>query len=191
MVLGRKTVKVLIEQAPGGRVELRLPRWADFEDWAELRRRNKDFLSPWEPEWSDAHLTRNSFKVRLASYNRMAEQGTGFPFHIFAGADLRLVGACNITQVQKAPALSAHLGYWIGEEYARQGFARAAVRAALKFCYDDMGLHRVVAAVQASNDPSINLLAALGFVHEGTARSYLKIAGRWQDHEIFSRLSSD
>lgn len=191
MVLARKTVKILTEQAPGGRVELRLPRWADFEDWATLRRQNKDFLSPWEPEWSEAHLSRNSFKARLASYNKMAELETGFPFHIFAGADLRLVGACNITQVQKAPALSAHLGYWIGEEHVRQGYARAAVRAALKFCFDDLGLHRVVAAVQSNNDPSINLLGVLGFVHEGTARSYLKIGGEWRDHEIFGRLSSD
>jgi len=191
MVLGRKTIKILKEQAPVGRIELRLPKWADFEQWAAIRRRNRSFLEPWEPEWSEAHLTRTSFKLRLASYHRMAEQGTGYPFHIFAGVDLRLVGACNITQVQKAPALSAQLGYWIGEEFARQGFARAAIRAALKFTFEDLGLHRIEAAVQASNEPSVSLLKALGFVHEGTARSYLKINGDWRDHDIYSRLSSD
>lgn len=191
MVLGRKPVKTLLEQAPGGRVELRQPRWADFEDWAGLRRRSKDFLSPWEPDWSEAHLNRNSYKARLASYNRMIEQGTGYPFHIFAGTDLRLVGACNITQVQKAPAQSAKLGYWIGEEFARQGYARAAVRASLKFCYDDLGLHRVEAAVQGDNLPSKNLLWEMGFTFEGTARAFLKINGAWRDHDIYSRLSSD
>jgi len=191
MVLGRKSVKVLSEQAPGGRVELRRPKWADFEDWTNLRRRNKDFLSPWEPDWSEAHLSRNSFKVRLAGYNRMIEQGTAYPFHVFAGADLRLVGACNITQVQQAPAQSAALGYWIGQEYARKGFARAAIRAALKHCFDDLGLHRVMAAVQSSNEPSKSLLWDLGFSFEGTARSYLKINGQWRDHDIYSRLSSD
>ena len=191
MVLGRKSLKILSEQAKGGRVELRQPRWADFEDWAGLRRSNKNFLSPWEPDWSDAHFSRNSFKARLASYNRMIEQGTGYPFHIFAGADLRLVGACNITQVQKAPAFSAKLGYWVGEEFTRQGYTRAAIRAALKFCFDDLGLHRVEAAVQASNTPSISLLNDVGFKHEGTARAFLKINGRWRDHEIYSRLSSD
>ncbi len=192
MVLGKAVkTKTLIEQAPGGRVELRHPRWADFEDWSGLRRRNREFLSPWEPDWSDKHLTRNSFKARLAAYNRMAEQGSGYPYHIFAGAGLRLVGACNITRVQQAPAQSAQLGYWVGEEHARQGFARGAIRAALKFCYEDLGLHRVEAAVQSGNLPSINLLAGMGFQHEGTARSYLKINGEWRDHEVFSRLSSD
>lgn len=191
MVLGRLKTKTLTEQASGGRVELRHPRWADFEDWAAIRRRNKDFLSPWEPDWSKAHLNRNSYKLRLASYNRMVEQGTGYPFHIFAGADRGLVGACNITRILPAPALSAQLGYWVGEEFGRQGYARAAVKAALKYCFDDLGLHRVEAAVQSTNLPSINLLGVLGFQHEGTARGYLKINKHWRDHEIFSRLSSD
>jgi len=191
MAIGKTKVKTLKAQAPGGRIELRQPRWAGFEDWAGLRRRSQDFLKPWEPDWSDAHLTRNSFKARLSAYNRMIEQGTGYPFHIFAGADLRLVGACNISRVQQAPAKSAQLGYWIGEEFARQGIARAAVRAALKFCFEDLGLHRIEAAVQASNTPSVNLLEAVGFSREGTARHYLKINRRWQDHDIYSRLSSD
>ena len=158
MVLGRYKTKILTEQAAGGLVELRHPRWADFDDWASLRKQNREFLKPWEPDWSEAHLNRNSFKSRLSAYNRMAELGTGYPFHVFAGADLRLVGACNISRLQKSPAQSAALGYWIGEEYARQGFARAAVRAALKFCFEDLGLHRIEAAVQATNQPSIKLL---------------------------------
>ena len=191
MVLGRYKSKVLTEQAGGGRVELRHPRWADFEDWSGLRRRSEKYLKPWEPDWSETHLSRTSYKSRIAAYNRMAELGTGYPYHIFAGSNLGLVGACNISRLQKAPAQSASLGYWVGEEYARQGFARGAVRAALRFCFEDLGLHRVEAAVQANNEPSIKLLNALGFKREGTAREYLKINGQWQDHDIYSRLSND
>jgi len=191
MVLGRQKTRTIRTQAPGGLVELRYPRWADFEDWSSIRLRNKSFLAPWEPDWSDSHLTRNAYRNRLSSYGRLTEQGTAYPFHIFAGADFRLVGACNITRVQRSPASSAQLGYWIGEEFARQGFARAAVKAALKFCFEDLGLHRVEAAVQGINEPSVRLLMACGFTKEGTARSYLKINGRWCDHDIYSRLSSD
>ncbi|NNE56764.1 MAG: GNAT family N-acetyltransferase [Hellea sp.] len=191
MVLGRKSQRILTEQAPGGRVELIHPRWADFDDWVSLRRRNKNFLSPWEPDWSDAHLTRNSFKARLGSYNRMLDQGTGYPFHVFAGPERRLIGACNLNRIIKEPAQSAQLGYWIGEEFARQGFARAAVRAALKFSFEDQGLHRVEAAVQPNNERSVKLLKITGFKKEGTARGFLKIGGHWKDHDIYSRLSSD
>ena len=191
MALGRGKVTELYGQAPGGGVRLRHPKWADFEDWAQLRRDNQAFLTPWEPDWDPAHLNRNSYKLRLGGFKRMIAEGTGYPFHIFRDSDNRLIGACNITQVQRHPAQSAHLGYWIGESYARQGYARAAVRAAIRFCFNDLGLHRVNAAVQANNTPSINLLDAIGFTHEGTARGFLKINGEWRDHDIYALLSSD
>ncbi len=191
MALIRPRTKTLIEQAAGGRVELRHPRWADYDDWAELRKSNKDYLAPWEPDWSQAHLTRASFKTRLSAYDRMVSQGTGYPFHIFAGSSLRLVGACNISRIQQEPAKSCQLGYWVGQDHARQGFARAAVRAAMAFCFGDLGLHRIEAAVQPDNERSVALLQASDFTFEGTARGYLKINGRWRDHDIYARLSGD
>ncbi len=191
MALGFGKDIELYGQAPGGGVRLRSPKWADFEDWANLRRENEEFLTPWEPEWDPNHLNRNSYKTRLGALKRMAQDGRGQAFHIFRDSDNRLIGACNITQVQGHPAHSADLGYWIGQNYSRQGYARAAVRAAIRFCFDELGLHRIQAAVQPSNTPSVNLLEAVGFTREGTARGYLKINGQWRDHDIYARLSGD
>ena len=191
MALGFGKEHILYGQAPGGGVHLRPPKWADFDAWVNLRQANETFLTPWEPDWDPDHLNRNSYKMRLGSYKRMITEGKGYPFHIFRDSDKALIGACNITQIQRLPAQSAHLGYWIGEAYSRQGYARAAVRAAIRFCFDDLGLHRINAAVQSSNEPSVNLLSALGFTKEGAARGYLKINGEWRDHDIYARLSSD
>lgn len=178
-------------QAPGGGVHLRHPRWAEFEDWANLRRDNADFLSPWEPEWNIKHLSRHSYKARLAAFKKMVSAETGYPFHIFRDGDNAFIGACNITRIQRHVSQTAQLGYWIGEQYARQGLARASVRAATRFCFDNLGLHRIEAAVQPENVRSIRLLEAVGFQLEGTARGYLKINGTWQDHHLYARLSSD
>lgn len=192
MALGtRKTEFELHGQAPGGRVRLATPRWADYDAWSELRRHNADYLAPWEPNWHEAHLNRNSYKARLSSYKSMIAEGRGYPFHVFRAVDNVLIGAVNVTQVLRQPAQSAHLGYWLGQQYARQGYARAAVRSVTDFCFNDLGLHRINAAVQPSNEPSVKLLSALGFTHEGTARGYLKIGGCWRDHDIFALLSSD
>jgi ribosomal-protein-alanine N-acetyltransferase len=121
----------------------------------------------------------------------MVAAGEGYPFHIFRASDNRLIGACNIMQVRRTVAQSAQLGYWVGERYARQGFARAAVRASVQFCFDELGLHRIEAAVRPENVPSISLLEAVGFTYEGVAREYLKIDGAWRDHAIYARLVSD
>ena len=181
----------LYGQAPGGAVHLRHPKWADYNDWVELRRENKDFLTPWEPSWDDNHLTRPSYRARLSRFKKMVVGDTGYPFHVFRATDNQLIGACNISHIQRNVAQTAQLGHWIGQDYARQGFARASVRAATQFCFDELGLHRLEAAVRPENERSIKLLEAVGFKHEGTARGYLRIDGDWRDHIIFARLSSD
>lgn len=185
------TNTVLRERARGGGIILRHPRWAEFEEWAALRRANQTYLEPWEPEWTEVHMSRNSYKSKLARFKKLLGNDVSYPFHIFRVNDGRLIGACTVLNVQRHVAQSCEVGYWIGEDYARQGFARAAVRAVTRFCFDDLGLHRVEAAVQTRNTRSIRLLEALDFKHEGTARGRLKIKGVWTDHDIYSRLSSD
>jgi len=185
------TPKSLYGSAAGGGVHLRHPRWADFEQWVELRRKNQSYLSPWEPEWNEAHLSRQSYKARLAVFKKMIANGQGYPFHMFRADDERMIGACNITRIQRQVAQTAMLGYWVGEEFARQGFARAAVKTACQFCFNDLGLHRIEAGVQPENAASIKVLEAVGFQREGVARGFLKIDGEWRDHVIYAKLSSD
>ncbi len=177
--------------APGGGVKLRHPRWADFEDWVALRRENRAYLVPWEPEWNDRHLTRSTYRSKLASFKTMVNSDQGYPFYIFRDGDNRLIGACNITHIERGPAQCAKLGYWVGQAYARQGFARASVRAATQFCFEHLGLHRIEAAVKPDNLPSIKVLEAVGYCREGISRGYLKIDGTWQDHILYAKLSSD
>ncbi|MDB2437901.1 GNAT family N-acetyltransferase [Hellea sp.] len=185
------TNTVLSGLASGGAVVLRHPRWADYEAWSELRKENRDYLTPWEPQWGDNHLTRLSYRARLARFKKMVNNDEAYPFHIFRASDERLIGGCNITSIQRQSAQAAQLGYWVGEHYARQGFARASVSAATKFCFQTLGLHRIEAGVQADNAASIKVLKAMGFQREGTARGYLKINGKWEDHDIYAKLSSD
>lgn len=183
--------KPLFEACLGGGVRLRTPKWADFESWVALRRENKAYLKPWEPSWDDAHLSRTAYRTRLSQYKKMITKDTGYPFHIFSAVDDSLVGACNLTSIKRGSMASVHLGYWVGKKYGRNGFARAAVRSSLRFAFEDLGLHRIEAAVRAENTASIKLLENVGFSLEGTARGLLKIDGQWRDHLIYGMLSSD
>ena len=189
MVSSRGTHTILSGKAAGGTIRLIHPRWADFEAWAELRRKNAEYLRPWEPEVSTAGLNRSAYRGRLSRLKKLVQQDRAFPFHIFRGDSL--VGACNITHIERGTAQSAKLGYWIGESFTGRGFARTAVRAASDFCFEGLGLHRVEASVQSENSASIKVLQASGFKFEGTARGLLKINGAWRDHDVFARLSGD
>ena len=48
------------------RLILRPPHIRDYEGWAKLRRESREFLVPWEPEWSRDHLSIRAFRNRVA-----------------------------------------------------------------------------------------------------------------------------
>jgi ribosomal-protein-alanine N-acetyltransferase len=55
--------------------------------------------------------------------------------------------------------------------------------AVLFDAFEKHGLHRLEANIQPGNKNSRSLVESLGFRLEGFSPRYLKIAGRWRDHE--------
>ena len=175
----------------GARVYLRTPRRRDWRQWAELRALSRDFLVPWEPVWAQDALTRGAYRRRLQRYAEEWERDEGYAFFLFRKDDDQLIGGITLGNVRRGVAQTGSFGYWMGVPYAGQGFMTEAVALALRFGFGTLGLHRIEAACLLHNDPSRRVLEKSGFQHEGIARGYLKINGRWQDHLLFALLRSD
>jgi ribosomal-protein-alanine N-acetyltransferase len=62
---------------------------------------------------------------------------------------------------------------------------------ALHYAFVRLKLHRLEANIQPGNQPSLALVTRLGFQREGFSPRYLKIAGRWRDHERWALLAED
>src|SRR5229473_3417574 len=52
----------------GEQVFLRPPERGDYEEWASLRARSRNFLTPWEPSWPPDALSRAGFRARISRY---------------------------------------------------------------------------------------------------------------------------
>lgn len=106
-------------------------------------------------------------------------------------ADEAILGVVEISQISRGNFQSAYLGFRIGAEHAGKGVMTAALRLVLRYAFDTLRLHRLEANIQPGNDASISLVRRAGFTREGFSRRYLKIGGRWRDHERWAILRED
>lgn len=173
------------------RLLLRPPQNGDWAAWAQVRASSRDFLSPWEPTWPDDALTSAAYRRRWRRQMTQWDQDEAYTFHLFRRSDMALMGALSITNVRRGVAQIASVGYWIGENYARQGYMTEALAAAADYGFGQLTLHRIEAACLPKNEASRGLLEKVGFRQEGQAREYLKINGRWEDHLLFALLTDD
>lgn len=170
---------------------LRYPRMADFPVWAKLRAESREFLTPWEPIWADDELTRSAFRRRIKRYQKETRLDSAYVFFVLRESDNALIGGCTISNVRRGVTQCCTLGYWIGSQFARQGYMTQALRLLLPFVFRTLGLHRIEAACLIDNDASKSLLARVGFQQEGLARRYLLINGEWADHLLFALLKEE
>jgi [ribosomal protein S5]-alanine N-acetyltransferase len=102
-----------------------------------------------------------------------------------------IVGVININEIVRGLFQSAYLGYYALLPYAGKGLMRQGFALALDHFFSIDKLHRLEANIQPSNERSISLVRSLGFRLEGYSPRYLKISGRWRDHERWAILSEE
>jgi ribosomal-protein-alanine N-acetyltransferase len=100
-----------------------------------------------------------------------------------------LVGYIDITNIVRGGFQSAYLGYYAFAGHERQGLMAQALRQAVRRAFSQLKLHRLEANIQPGNAPSIALVRSCGFMKEGYSPRYLKIRGRWRDHERWAILA--
>jgi len=105
--------------------------------------------------------------------------------------DERIVGAFHLDQIIFGNFRSAYMGYYAGEPFAGRGYMSAGMRLVLRHAFERLKLHRVEANVQPNNAASLALVRRAGFQCEGFSQRYLKIGGRWRDHERWAILRED
>lgn len=112
-------------------------------------------------------------------------------FVICQNVDNKIVGAINLTQIFCKSFQNAYLGYSLGVNFTGKGYMTEAVELILQFAFKNLKLHRIEANVQPLNSASINVLRRCGFTKEGFSKKYLKISGKWCDHERWAIIAED
>lgn len=168
---------------------MRILRPSDASALAAAYVRNREYLSPWEPVRPEEYYTEAWQAADIANRLVAAGAGEGYPLGLFV--DDALVGRFNLAGIVRGPFQSAGLGYWVDGAYTGRGLASAAVKVIVETARDELGLHRIEASTLLHNIGSQRVLLNAGFLQVGMAPRYLKIAGQWQDHNLYQVVLHD
>jgi len=181
-------VKVGLVELRSRRLVLRPLRPDDFDAWSEVRTRCSSWLKVWEPCRSDGSPDPASdlqaFASRCSARDRERQLGTGFAYAMFISG--RFVGEINVSNAQRGPFQSAHVGYWVDEQCAGLGLVPEGLVAVFGDIFDRVALHRLEIAIIPRNTRSIRVVEKLGIRFEGIAERFLEIYGNWEDHARYA-----
>jgi ribosomal-protein-alanine N-acetyltransferase len=169
--------------SPEPRVYLRPPARADRDEFVELMLASRSFHRPWASAPTDAD--------RFAAYLADSQRPDFEALLVCRLQDHAILGFFNISLIVRRSLQSAYLGYAVGKPFAHYGYMREGLELVLRHAFLTIRLHRLEANIQPGNHASIALASGAGFQREGFSPRYLKIGGRWRDHERWAILADD
>ena len=128
-------------------------------------------------KWFINHCKEESEKDPRENYEMVIE---------FEG---KLVGIVSITKIDHFDETGS-IGYWLGEEYWRNGIMFEAASEMLRFAFEDLKLRRMNCTAFIQNEGSNHLIKKLGFEFEGVRKENIKAksTGKVHDSNIYGLL---
>ena len=155
------------------RVRLELASRKHERAFIVAARASRDLHRPW--------VSTPMTSIRFRAYLKAKSNDRNLAYFAFVGRDI--VGVINVSEIVRGLFRSAYLGYYVFSPHDGRGLMTAALSQVITRAFRRHGLHRLEANIQPSNVASIRLVRRLGFRREGFSRRYLKIGGKWRDHE--------
>lgn len=130
-------------------------------------------------------LTEPQFRS-LIERDLHSEASRVFGLRDAGGKAIGILVLRNIDRVNRGVELHITVG---DPEFRGKGYGAEAIRLAVEFAFDRLGLHKVVSTPFSDNLQMVRCLARCGFKEEGRLREALCIAGRFVDVTLMGILN--
>ena len=138
-------------------------------------------------------MTRDVLLGRLAhdmSTTELTDEGQGLTLGVLRRDTGELIGDVVLFFRSREHA-GGELGYAFHPDAAGQGYATEACAAVLGLAFGQLGLHRVIARLDARNTSSARLAARLGMRLEAHLVSNELFKGEWSDELDYAILARE
>lgn len=165
-----------------------VPEQADAARLLAYNERNRSHLRPFSPPEPSGTSELGYWASYVERLRRDVQAGVSVPLRLALRSEPSgpFIGGVNLTQICGGPFSACYLGYHLDFAFVGRGLMSEALRVAIRYAFEELLLHRIMANYVPNNRRSASVLARLGFEIEGYAREYLFIDGAWRDHVLTS-----
>ena len=165
----------------GFRTRIQTPEATDEEAFQSAMQDSIGLHHPWVSAPKD-HAGWLRYMNRL---DRNNEDG----FLIKRIHDGAICGVINLYIITYEALCSAYVSYYGVVGHIESGYMKEGMLQVIRYAFEELGLHRLEANIQPGNLSSIGLARSTGFEYEGYSPRYLRIKGKWCDHERWAVLA--
>jgi len=108
---------------------------------------------------------------------------------VFPGTE-QIIGGCGI-HVRSPKKRTAEIGYCFNKTFWRQGYATEAAGELLRFGFDALVLHRIIATCDTQNIGSANVLERINMRREAHYVEHVWQHLRWRDSYLYAILERE
>jgi ribosomal-protein-alanine N-acetyltransferase len=123
---------------------------------------------------------------------KKAKDCSGYDFCITFKEKDEPIGNISLSSIDRFQG-TATIGYWLAEDYWRQGIMSEAFDRILRFAFNQVRLRRINISVFVGNEASKKLIEKMGFSYEGKRIKYCrsKATGKIHDEYVYGLLKED
>ncbi len=138
-------------------------------------------------------LTREEVAQRIAtlySNTTLDDEGQALTLAVVERASDRLIGDV-ILFWRSREHQGGEIGYVFDPAWAGRGYATEAAARLLRLGFDGLGLHRIIARLDARNTPSARVVERLGMRQEAHFVQNELFKGEWSDELVYAILADE
>lgn len=106
-------------------------------------------------------------------------------FGIFDKVTKQHIGMLDIKNLSRDNFQWGEMGYFIHNQFWRQGYAFEALTELVKQARDTLQFHRIEAHINLDNPQSLHLIEKLGFQFECIRKGFIFENGSWTDQYVY------
>lgn len=169
-------------------VSIELVSLENKQEIFEFEKENREYFSSLHIGRVPSYFNPYSFDRIINSILAEAEEGLAY-LYIIRSPQGELIGRLNLYDIIRGDFQVCQLGYRIGKDHQKKGYATLAVKLAINQAFNEYDLHRIEANTTLENLASQKVLENNNFRRIGLAEEYIKVNNIWEDFYLYELIN--